>query len=65
MEKTKSLCEQYGVIYINYNEDPRFTQNVSLFNDGIHMNEIGADLFSKDLASKLKMIFQDNKITQH
>ena len=56
MVKTDSICRKYGIIYFNYNEDPRFTKDISLFNDAIHMNERGADKFSKDLASKLKLV---------
>lgn len=59
MEKTDSICRKYGIIYFNYNEDPRFTKDITLFNDEIHMNEIGADLFSKDLASKLKLVLSN------
>ena len=49
----KKLVSKYdNVRFFNYENDPDFA-HYNLFKDGSHLNEIGANKFSEDLANKL------------
>lgn len=54
------MCEENGVTFINFANDPKYVHNYTYFRDGSHMNSRGADEFTRDLMHELKK----NKILQ-
>ena len=48
----------HKVAFYNYNDDARFTCHTEFFNDQVHMNKIGAELFSQDLANKIMCLLK-------
>ena len=49
------LCEKYPAIrYFDYSHDERFSPNHELFADGDHLNNFGAEKFTKILVSDLQ-----------
>lgn len=54
-EPIKRICkDKRGVSFIDYSNDARFVHNNDLFHDGLHMNEKGADFFTRELITYLK-----------
>ena len=51
----KDICQRYGVDFMDYYASPEF-QKKQFFNDQSHLNEEGAKVFSKALASKLQQV---------
>ena len=53
------VCEdvlaKYGISVWDYSTDPRFVKK-EFFYDQIHMNTKGAELFSKEIASRMKQM---------
>lgn len=48
------LCKSKGIPFINFGNDPKYIHNERFFKDGLHLNEDGADEFTKDLTLLLK-----------
>lgn len=52
---TSDLCEKYsGIRYFDYSHDKRFSQNHDFFADGDHLNNFGAEKFTRVLVDELK-----------
>lgn len=51
----EALSEKYGVLFLNYG-DSALSENPDYFADSMHLNDEGANEFSKDLVTKLKVI---------
>ena len=51
----KDLCEEKGITFIDFSNDPKYVHNDHFFQDGNHMNEKGADEFTKELVSLIKL----------
>jgi hypothetical protein len=48
------LCKRYGVPFIDYNSDPEFVDNINYFGDSVHMNDAGAETFTKKIMKEIK-----------
>ena len=56
----KKMCEENGIPFINFSNNPKYLRNYAYFKDGAHLNSRGADEFTRDLMHELKK----NKILQ-
>lgn len=48
------LCDKYNIPFYDFANDQRYIRNYQYFKDQIHLNCNGADVFSRDLAHRLK-----------
>lgn len=48
------VCQQRGVPFIDFSNDPKYVHQDIYFKDGNHMNARGADEFTKDLIAYIK-----------
>ena len=51
-----ALCNSNDIQFINFGNDKRFIHNEKYFKDGLHLNEEGADEFTKELMRRIKSI---------
>lgn len=49
----KDLADSLGIPFLNYSNNEKYVHNNSLFYDAIHLNNLGASEFSKDIACDL------------
>ncbi|SIT75377.1 hypothetical protein [Pontibacter indicus] len=49
----QAICDKEGVFMLDFNQDPIFLSNRSLFVDPTHLNEDGATLYSKIISAEL------------
>ena len=54
----KKICKKYKIPFFNYSNTPKYLRNNKYFKDGSHLNALGADEFTKDLVSCLKIYKQ-------
>ena len=54
----RDICQRRGVPIIDFSNDKKYVHNDSLFKDGKHLNQRGAETFSKDLAHMLRQTLQ-------
>ena len=52
-EPVKQICQERGVPFIDFSNDPKYVHHDEYFKDGNHMNERGADEFTRDLLRRL------------
>lgn len=45
--RMKEICDSLGVLFLNNSRLEGFCKNKELFNDGSHMNEIGAEIYTQ------------------
>ena len=50
----QKACEEYGLVLINFADNPKYLQNPEYYKDGMHLNAKGADEFTRDLVLLLK-----------
>lgn len=50
----QGLCRQYHVPFLYYEDDKTFIYNRSYFKDHAHMNNVGAELYTKKVMSEIK-----------
>lgn len=50
----KDYCSKKGLRYLDWNGDTTYINHPELFYDMSHLNSIGADMFTKELVSKIK-----------
>lgn len=48
------ICEREGILFIDYANNPKYVHQDYYFKDGMHLNEIGASEFSKDLVKDIQ-----------
>ena len=48
-EPVKRICQERGIPFIDFSNDPKYVHQDKFFKDGNHMNENGADEFTRDL----------------
>ena len=60
MKFTKEISSKEDVVLLDYNDDTRFTSHTEFFNDQVHMNVKGAELFSQDLANRILCLLKYN-----
>lgn len=52
---SKVLVEKYpDIVYLDYSRNERFSKNHELFSDGDHLNNMGAEEFTKTVISELR-----------
>ena len=51
-----NICQQRNIPFIDFSNNPKYVHHDIYFKDGNHMNERGADEFTKDLIGYLKNI---------
>lgn len=52
----KELCKKYNVPFVNHFCDTDYCNNPALFADASHLNNIGAEIVSKAMASEIKSV---------
>ena len=50
----KQMCEERGIPFIDYSNNPKYVGDCEYFKDGLHLNALGADEFTRDLMALLK-----------
>lgn len=55
IEKFKEITIKYGQVFIDDSDFQGISENNNLFRDPLHLNETGAEMFSKEIAHKLKL----------
>ena len=50
----QDICQQHGIPFLDFSNDPKYVHNNKTFMDGAHLNAFGADEFTKDLATELR-----------
>lgn len=55
-EPVRNLCMERGIPFYDFSNDPKYVHCDAFFKDGSHMNEKGADEFTKDLVSIVSRI---------
>ena len=48
------ICQEHSIPFIDFANNPKYVHQDIYFKDGNHMNELGADEFTKDLVACLK-----------
>ena len=48
------LCQKYKIELIDYSDNPKYLHNDEYYNDVLHLNNIGADEFTRDIIARLK-----------
>ena len=48
------LCEEFGIPFIDFSNDPKYVHQAKYFIDGSHLNEKGAEEYTKDIITYLK-----------
>jgi len=49
----EELCKQYNILLLDYYTDPVISTNKNYFYNSVHLNNIGADVFTKKLTSNI------------
>lgn len=52
-QPVKEICRERGIPFIDFSNDPKYVHQDKWFKDGNHMNERGADEFTRDLVKLL------------
>lgn len=53
-EPVKRICQERGISFYDFSNDPKYVHNDIYFKDGSHMNADGADEFTRDLIRLIK-----------
>ena len=51
--KMKEICEQYGAIFIDNSQHPFFLDHSDLFNDAMHLNDKGAQIYTRIVLTQI------------
>ena len=54
LEPIKNICKAYGIPFLDYSNDGKYVRHNEFFKDGGHLNEKGANEFTKDFVKELK-----------
>lgn len=54
LEPIKNICQERGIPFVDFSNDPKYVHNNEYFKDGSHLNARGADEFTHDLVVELK-----------
>ena len=55
VEKVQTICKQHNIPFFDYSNNSKYVHNNDYFSDGLHMNGLGADEFTRDLVHVLKI----------
>lgn len=50
----KEICSRRNISFVDYSQDVKYIHQYQYFKDGSHLNDIGADEFTRDLIKELK-----------
>lgn len=53
-EAIDSICKDFGASYWDYSSESLFLNHPQWFNDGAHLNEVGASVFTKMIISRIQ-----------
>lgn len=56
LEPAKRLCDKYKISFIDYSNSPKYVHQDKYYTDVVHLNNRGADEFTKDIITILKDI---------
>lgn len=56
VDPVRKICSQYHIPFLDFSNSPKYVHHDELFKDGTHLNERGAEVFSKDVAHTLKAL---------
>ena len=54
LKPIKDICEKRNIPLIDYSNSSKYVHNNLYFKDGMHLNAIGADEFSRDIINSIK-----------
>ncbi len=49
----KAYCQERGIPFLDYSNDPKYVHHDIYFKDGAHLNDRGADEFTRDVITEL------------
>lgn len=49
----KDICQKNKIPFLDFSNNPKYVHHESLFKDGLHLNEKGANEFTKDLIAEI------------
>lgn len=58
----KDICKENNIPFLDYSNNPKYVHNDSLFKDGSHLNEKGANEFTKDIIIEITPYLNDIKL---
>ena len=53
-DPVKMICQERGITFVDFSNDPKYVHHDEYFKDGMHMNDKGADEFTKDLVEIIR-----------
>ena len=53
-DPVKMICQEKGITFVDFSNDPKYVHRDDYFKDGMHMNDKGADEFTKDLVEVIR-----------
>lgn len=54
IQPVKVLCQERGILFLDFSNDPKYLHQDIYFADGSHLNARGVDEFTRDVISRLK-----------
>lgn len=57
--QVRHICEEYGVCYVDFFNDPYYNQHPELFKDPAHLNDTGARLYTNLFYQQLKPLLNE------
>lgn len=58
----KKLCQEKGIEFWDYYADPQYVSNTRYFKESMHLNEYGAEVFSRDIASRISAYYNKQQL---
>ena len=53
-KSTEELCRKYDISFLDYSNDPKYVHQDKYFNDVLHLNEVGADEFTREIIAQIR-----------
>ena len=54
----RDICKRRNVPFLDFSNDPKYVHNNALFKDGKHLNDKGADEFTRDFVKTLRPLLK-------
>lgn len=54
LSASKELCAELGITFLDYSNSPKYIHQDKYFSDGSHLNQRGADEFTRDIIQQIK-----------
>jgi len=60
LKDLRDKCDELDILFLDYSNDPKYVHNNEYFQDGTHLNHVGANEFTNDLIKQLKALVINN-----